>query len=107
MAKRRIERGDGDAAAVRQAQAYGINLVFDRPCQQSFVGRTGQCAGDNVDLIGRGDPQPIFLHHRQGKLLHQFVHHATAAVDDNQWALMLLAVAVQRGKQTLQRFFTV
>ncbi len=107
MAQCRIERGHDRAAAVRQAQADGVDLMFNRPRQQRFVGGAGQRAGDDVDLIGRRDPQPVLFHHRQSELLHQFVHHAAAAVHDHQRTLMLLAVAVQRGKQTLQRFFTV
>ena len=80
--------------------------MFNRPRQQRFVGGAGQRAGDDVDLIGRRDPQAVLF--TTGKeLLHQLVHHAAAAVHDHQRALMLLPVAVQRGKQTLQRFFTV
>ncbi|MNH28906.1 hypothetical protein D3C79_891070 [compost metagenome] len=107
VAQRRIQRGDSHAAAVRQAQANRVNLVLDGPRLQGFVGGAGQRAGNNVNLIGRGHTQAIFLHHRQGKLFHQFIDQATAAVNDHQRALMLLTVAVQCGKQTLQRLFTV
>ena len=81
--------------------------MFFRPCQQRFVGGSRQRAGNDVNLIGRRNPQAIFLFHRQIKLLHQLIHHAAAAMDDNQRALVRFTVVNQRGKQALQRLFAI
>ena len=78
-----------------------------RPCQQRFIGSSRQRAGNDVNLIGRRYAQAIFLFHRQIKLFHQLIHHAAAAVDDNQRTLVCFAVVHQRSKQTLQRFFAI
>ena len=81
--------------------------MFLRPRQQRFVGGPRQRSGNDVNLIGRRNAQAIFLFHRQVKLFHQLIHHAAAAVDNHQRALMRFAIVHQRGKQTLQRFFAI
>ena len=81
--------------------------MFFRPRQQRLVGGTRQRAGDDVDLLSRRNAQAIFLLHRQVELLHQLIHHAAAAVDDNQRTLVRFTVVNQRGKQALQRFFAI
>ncbi len=81
--------------------------MFNRPRQQRFVGGAGQRAGDDVDLIGRDPPRPLLT--TTGKE-SCFISSSTTQPPPctiTSEALMLLPVAVQRGKQTLQRFFTV
>ncbi|MNC46435.1 hypothetical protein D3C75_954570 [compost metagenome] len=70
VAKLFVKLGHLDAVAVTQIKSHGGDVMFLRPCQQGFVGRSRQRTGDDVDLICRRDAQAIFLFHRQVQAFH-------------------------------------
>ena len=107
MAKLGIQLCDLHAIAIAEEQADRGQTMLFRPRQQRLVGGSRQRAGNDVNLIGRRHTQTIFLLHRQIKLLHQLIHHAATAMDDDQRALVRFTVVNQRGKQALQRFFAI
>ena len=92
---------------VAQAQPDRLDTVLFRPGEQGFVGGARQCAGNNVDLIGRRHAQAVLLFHRQRQLFHQLVDHTSAAVNDQQRTLMGAAIGQQRVEQARQRLFAV
>ncbi len=48
------------AITVAEIETDGGKMMFLSPCQQRFVGGTGQCTGNNIDLVRWCDAQTVF-----------------------------------------------